>query len=397
MDQQRIKYLLEKFSRDELVGDEAEEFLTLVSNAPESFLPDVFEDLDRIPHGRISENRWDRIVDSIVSVDKQERVPQRRNRSLSLYQWISAVAAIILIISFSVKLFLDNSKGAGPASATTTRDVQPGSNKAVLTLGDGKKIILDDSQIGLISKGGTTEVIKKRDGQLQINASALGSAGTSSMMEVSTPRGGTYQVILPDQSVVWLNAASTIRFPSVFSKSERLVEIDGEAYFEIKKAYHQGRRIPFRVKSGVQTVEVLGTHFNINAYKEEGVLKTTLLEGSVRVHTGAGSKLLKPGQQSVIGPKGAVEIYETDTEEAVAWKNSAFLFNELEINEVMRQVARWYDIQVVFEDSLPEEHYNGYISRNVPISNVLKMLEETGDLTFRINNGTVYIKAKKKR
>ncbi|HWK05563.1 MAG TPA: FecR family protein [Puia sp.] len=259
-------------------------------------------------------------------------------------------------------------------------DVSPGGNKAVLTLADGSRIVLDSAHNGVLSQQGNSKVQKLDSGQLAYNTLHEKPAGIVYNM-LATPRGGQYQLVLPDGSKVWLNATSSLRFPTSFTGKDREVELTGEAYFEIKG----NKAMPFKVKvSRDMEVEVLGTHFNIMAYEDESAIKTTLLEGAVRVTKGGTSKMVKPGQQVQLNGKGELDVVgDVDVEEVVAWKNGYFQFHIADIETVMRQLTRWYDVDVSYEGKKPEGHFLGEISRNNNLSDVLKMLELNG-VHFRV-------------
>lgn len=266
-------------------------------------------------------------------------------------------------------------------------DIEPGSNKAILVLGDGTKVNLDDSKIGSLTQQGNALISKTNDGQVVYKV--LANASNNSVVSINTiqtPAGGEYQVVLPDGSKVWLNSSSTLQFPTAFTGKERIVTLLGEGYFEVAK----NTGMPFKVKVNDMEVKVLGTHFNIKAYADEAVAKTTLLEGSVNIKRGMTDKLLKPGQQARIGANERIEIIEADVEEAVAWKNGYFKFNKDGIETVMRQLARWYDMDVVYPGSIPKDQFTGKIRRNIKASKALEFLEQTG-LHFKIEGKKVTV------
>jgi transmembrane sensor len=269
-------------------------------------------------------------------------------------------------------------------------DVAPGGDRAILTLADGTQVALDKAANGDITRQGNVRVINA-DGQLSYEASQQSSELSPAYNTVATPRGGQYQLIMADGTKVWLNAASSLRYPTAFTGIERVVELTGEGYFEVA---HDASR-PFRVKVADMDVKVLGTHFNINSYTDEAAIKTTLLEGSVKVNVQGQSALLQPGQQSqVLSTAQARKIYvqPTDVEEAVAWKNGRFQFEHSDIKTIMRQIERWYDVEVVFEGTKPSEHYSGKISRNVNVSEVLRILELSG-IRFRIDGKKIIVRS----
>jgi ferric-dicitrate binding protein FerR (iron transport regulator) len=251
----------------------------------------------------------------------------------------------------------------------------PGSNKATLTLANGTVIVLEDEKNGVLSQQGNAKILKLNSGQLAYNTARQPAAGSPAAFNtLSTPRGGQYQLTLADGTVVWLNAASSITFPAAFSGKERSVTLSGEAYFEIAANASQ----PFIVKVGNMQVKVLGTHFNVMAYGDEQTMNTTLLEGAVKVAGATGEVLLQPGQQVKMDHAGALRVVAANLDEVIAWKNGIFSFNNAGIEEVMRQIARWYDAEVVYPDGIPQDRFQGEINRNADISTVLKILETSG-------------------
>jgi ferric-dicitrate binding protein FerR (iron transport regulator) len=270
-------------------------------------------------------------------------------------------------------------------------DRAPGANKAFLQLADGSTITLDDSATGMLAQQGATKILKLNNGQLQYNSSTQVNAPIL-YNTISTPRGGQYHVILPDGSKVWLNAASSLRFPTAFQGNTRMVQLTGEAYFEVV----HNSKMPFKVsvppppgETGGAEVEVLGTHFNVMGYDNENTISTTLLEGSVRVSQQAADKgspvlQLKAGQQANLH-KGSSEckVQEVDTDAVVAWKNGMFQFNSADIQTIMRQIERWYDVEVTYKGRIPDGHYSGIVPRDNNLLKVLRIFEES-DLKFTI-------------
>jgi transmembrane sensor len=298
----------------------------------------------------------------------------------------AAAAAVVLFISTAAFFLIRNGlKETAPMNQSVQNlknDVAPGGNKAVLTLADGSTIILDSAQNGALAQQGNTKVLKLNNGQLAYNLAGHKQSATTILYNtISTPKGGQYQVALPDGSKVWLNASSSLRFPTAFVGKERRVEITGEAYFEIATLMIPQKvtqKMPFIVKVNGVEVEVLGTHFNIMAYGDEGKIKTTLLEGSVNVKRGKANGLLKPGQEAELSynqTNDRLLIRNVDVDETVAWKNGRFLFNNEELRSIMRQIMRWYDVDVVYEGNVPERFFTANISRNTNLSELLKVFE----------------------
>lgn len=249
-------------------------------------------------------------------------------------------------------------------------EISPGGNKAVLILANGQKIVLSQTQNGKIASQGNIMINKTSSGQIVYSSLKGDTSLQSNLYNIATtPRGGQFNFILADGTKVWLNAASSIKFPVAFNGNERRVELIGEAYFEVA---HNAAK-PFRVVAGEQVVEVLGTHFNINAYADEAVIKTTLLEGSVKVLSASRTDVLKPGQQSQL-KDGSIHLTDANLDEAVAWKNGLFYFKDADLETVMRQMARWYDADITYVGNVPNRHFSGEISRNTDASQLLDIL-----------------------
>lgn len=318
-------------------------------------------------------------------------------KTRSLRPWLSAAAAVI-IIAVSVTFYLIHRQRLQHPVQQFVKlpdDALPGSNKAVLTLANGQKIILNNSPKGKLAQQGNVTVEKDTDGLLTYsvapgeNSSQVTDARPM-FNTVITPRGGQHHLILADGTNVWLNAASSIKYPTDFTGNERRVKITGEAYFEVA---HNALK-PFRVVSDGQVVEVLGTHFNIDAYADEPVVKTTLLKGSVKVtNTGNGnSVMLRPGQQATLSGSKQIEVTEADLEAAVAWKEGDFIFKNQTLPDIMRKIARWYDVDVDYGDYRNSTlTFSGEVSRSRKLSAVLQMLETTAAVKFTIRNNKVTI------
>jgi len=270
----------------------------------------------------------------------------------------------------------------------SSKDIQPGGNKAILTLASGERIALDSTRSGIIARQGASKVMKHGNNQLTYSDSGHGEDEIA-FNTITTPRGGQYSLILSDGTKVWLNSASSLKFPIAFSNGKREVTLTGEAYFEVAHVDHR----PFRVHAGSLEVEDIGTHFDIMAYQDEAAVKTTVLEGAVRVSRGKQSRLLRPGEQAIVGGENSATILvrKEDSEDAIAWKNGYFSFNSTEITEIMKQISRWYDVNIVYRDSI-RGYLNGHIRRSVTISHVLEMLELTGEIKFRIEGRNIIVK-----
>jgi ferric-dicitrate binding protein FerR (iron transport regulator) len=295
-----------------------------------------------------------------------------------------AAAAVFVLAVIGVYLLVNQQPVELPVAKSDqhqTNDILPGGNKAVLTLSTRSDINLESVSNGTIVTEGGTKISKLNDGQLVYNI--LEEKPTQVLYNtVTTPRGGQYQLLLADGSKVWLNSASSIRFPVSFAGNERRVEVSGEAYFEVAKDPSR----PFKVDvDGKNEIEVLGTHFNINSYADEGSIKTTLLEGSVKVTslTTHESKLITPGQQAQLNTDGQITISKADPDKVMAWKNGYFNVDGADTKTVMQLLSRWYDVDVVYEGAIPQREWGGDIEKNLKLSQMLKILEKN-NLHFRL-------------
>lgn len=305
-------------------------------------------------------------------------------------------AAVILSVTGVALLLYYITAGRGErekivqetAAAAPVTDIIPGSNKAILTLGDGSTMVLDTASNGQVGTQGNIKVIKLNSGQLKYLKGKQGQmTGGTIYNTISTPKGGQYQVVLADGSKIWLNASSSLRFPTEFRDKIREVEVTGEAYCEI---VHNASK-PFRLKVKEMQVNVLGTHFDVMAYDNENAIKTTLLEGSLRVSNATGASLITPGQQAVLHKNGSFQLVSNaDVEEAVAWKNGKFVFNSADIHTIMRQIERWYDVDISFEREA-DLHFTGQLSRYINVSELLRKLELTNEVHFRIEKGKITV------
>lgn len=307
-----------------------------------------------------------------------------------LWKRIAAVAAILLFVTISWLLYQHNL--STPINETAVGNkIVPGGNRAFLTLSNGKKLSLADAVNGTLANDAGVVISQSADGQLlyTVSDNHLGNDKLSDQYNaIETPRGGQFQVILPDGTHVWLNAASVLKYPVRFSKAERTVELVGEAYFEVAK----DPKRPFILQTLDQKVAVLGTHFNVNVYPEDKLHKTTLLEGAIRVSSKNGENplLLKPGQEYESG-HGKPKVRQVDAEESVAWKNGEFVFTDESLESIMNKIARWYNVSISYEQVDPSTRFGGAVSRFSEISKVLEKLELTGEVNFRIHGRRIIV------
>jgi transmembrane sensor len=381
MDLQKINKLIEKYSEGIATESEITElnqWYRLVAYSDSEFPED--EELVR--------EEMIKALNQKIGIVKTRKLP---------FRWLVA-ASIIVFLGISGLLVLRIIDSEKRDENQNIVNIAPGKNKAILTLANGKKVSLSDmengqipSQDGItITKAGNGQLIYKVENQDGPNQDV--HHGAKEMFNtVQTPKGGQYQVLLPDGSRVWLNAFSSLKFPVYFNPgSERVVKLSGEAYFEVSHREKQ----PFKVVMARQTVEVLGTHFNINGYADDTLTKTTLLQGSVRISTLTKTATLEPGEQSSIG--GGFAVKQVNAEESVAWKNGYFKFDDEKLDYIMKSISRWYDVEVIFQDpDLRNETFGAVTTRFANINALLRMIEQTGNAHFAIHGRTIIVSNKK--
>lgn len=343
--------------------------------------------------GLIGEERFDQLLELDMD-DEIERYLSSVNAKQIRRPWRRYFAAASIIFLLGISIYLHQKRSAPVRERTqnvaTTIDVEPGSSKATLTLADGRVIDLNNAANGAIAMHEGIKIFKSKSGQLiyQIKEQRQDQPITEELSynTITTPRGGQWQVILPDGSAVWLNAGSSLRYPTRFSKEGRHVTLTGEAYFEIAKKINPGtgKREPFLVTTENQKIEVLGTHFNVNGYSDEKLIRTTLLEGKVKLSAtkSSASIELKPGFEALLSDQHFT-VTEADTQAALAWKNGDFVFDGQDLKATMRQIARWYDVDIVYQDMPDNVLIGGTVSRANKLSVVLKALELTGKLKIK--------------
>ena len=320
---------------------------------------------------------WDRLDSMLSAEDSQwQGVPVRRMNWRRYLVAAGLVGAAVVGTWLYVRSRQDAGIGAvasAPVASHLKNDVAPGGNKAVLTLSDGSSVVLDKAKKGAIANQGAARVMKVDDGKLAYNI--LTEKPTElAYNTLTTPAAGQFEILLPDGSKVWLNNASSLRYPVAFTGKDREVELKGEAYFEIAPNSRQ----PFKVKvDGDMRVDVLGTSFNISAYADESTIKTTLLTGAVRVSKGNVGTLLKPDEQVQLNETGKLSVMkDVDVDAEVAWKSGLFHFDRADIKIVMRVLARWYDLDVRYEGPVTSQEFGGYIERGLNLSQVLEILQK---------------------
>ncbi|WP_149207124.1 FecR family protein [Flavobacterium johnsoniae] len=317
---------------------------------------------------------------------------QEETKVVRLWPRIAVAASIAVLIGTGIFYFTQPKEEKFQVAAKP-QEIAPGGTKGVLTLSNGKQIVLSEitAKDTIAQEGEENEVTIKMNANGEvtyiINPNTDGGKDDNSFNTLSTPTGGQYNIILADGTKVYLNAVSSIKYPTQFNGDKRVVELEGEAYFEVAK----NKNKPFIVKSNNQSIEVLGTHFNVHSYNNESVVKTTLLEGSVAVTYKNQKAILKPGQQSDVSDNfSKIKVKEVDPEEAVAWKNGRFKFDNADLKNVMRQLERWYGIKVEYRGNVSDVRFNGGTFRNKNLSEVLKVLE-LSNIKFKVEGKTVIV------
>ncbi len=328
-------------------------------------------------------------IKSKLQNDLDKKINRHNPGRRRIYYW-SAAASILLATGIAAWFALFNKKLIKPGTQLSHVQpvIKPGSNKAILVLADSRSIALDSSKLGNIASQDNTDIIKNQKHVLQYKSDASVAANTAPEFNtLITPRGGQYELQLADGTQVWLNADSRLRFPVSFTGKERVVELTGEAYFEVAK----NKNMPFKVMTGAKTVQVLGTHFDVSAYPNE-TYRATLLEGSVKLDVqNGGSAMLQPSEQGVFDGQGSFNVMKADTTAAVAWKNGIFFFSNENIADVMKQISRWYDIDVDYKAGVKHVKLGGSVSRYANISNLLNTIELTGSVHFKVEGRRVIV------
>lgn len=406
---ERLSYLLTAYINNRCTRQELEELFLLMGQINEEQLRPLLRDQwadarDRQP---VSNVDWDRLYEAMMNRSRlldshpvAEQIVPLRSRRTRRFRVAAAVLLLFLVAGVTFFQWSRVASSPSPAAPVVKRyknDVKPGGNKAILTLADGSSIVLDSANNGTISMQGNTKIIKLADGRLAYHGANRDGASVL-YNTISTPRGGQYQIVLPDGSKVWLDATSSLRFPTAFGTGQRKVELSGEAYFEIAANPQE----PFIVSvlsqqknqsSEVEKVMVLGTRFNVNAYADEKIVKTTLLDGTVEVAGPAGGTKLAPGEQAQLNQNDQSHISVTedvDVDAAVAWKNGYFDFNRADIHTIMRQLSRWYDVDVAFLGSGAGKEFYGGMQRDLPLSAIFRILEKSG-VEFSIDGKKVIV------
>ncbi len=402
----RFQYLLGCIKAGTATEAETQEFLGLLERSEtDETLRAIWEGLSE-KTGPLTKVSQQQILQNIMAAEKDntsssgsvhQSIPLNNHSGTRKLKYALAIAASFLLVLFAGNYFLSPNKQravTGNLSVDTYQhhpdEIVPGSNRAELVLADGSTVNLDSVQNGNIAIQGDVDVRNVNGQILYIPVGKQQIPATASFNTLRTPKGGSYQLTLADGTKLWLNAASTLRYPVAFNEKERIVELKGEAYFEVAKDVSR----PFRVQVNDMTVEVKGTHFNIMAYDNEAAVKTTLIEGSVAIRGEGYNTLLRPGQEAKLTPDNKLQVFDgVNVEQVMAWKNGYFHFDRAGLEVLMRQIERWYDVNVVYEGTIQQRSFGGKISRSSNINDVLKILE-LSKVTFRIENKTIIVSNK---
>lgn len=388
-----FKHLIDKYLNNTLTAEENQRLKHLLQQGEhtDSLEQMILADLQQ--HRPMEEDDeplrsaiLEQLETKMALLEDNRTTPMRHTRKN--YRSLLSAAAILLLV-IGAWLYFHHSARLQPQVASKPappKKIAPGGNKATLTLADGSEIQLDDSDKGNIAVQGGIKVIKMDNGVLAYNGK--NTTGENMYNTIRTPRGGQYEIMLPDGSRAWLNSASSLRFPASFTGPRREVTLTGQGYFEVTK----DKEHPFIVHTTRTDINVLGTSFDIMAYEDEPETNTTLVEGAVTVRDKNGEQTLKPGEQAHLDlTSHSMSIRRPDVEEVIAWKNGKFQFGKSDIRTIMRQIARWYDVEIEYDGDLSGLRLSGVLSRKGDIAELLDALEETGDVHFRTENNKIIV------
>jgi ferric-dicitrate binding protein FerR (iron transport regulator) len=394
----RWSYLLEKYFGNNISRAEWDELLQLMERGQETeaFSASLKAQWEKAGASGPAPVDWDgKWVEMMEEARQAAFRPAERKRKIRFYYAAAAVA--LFVVAAAAWWLLPARRAAktekGQLAVDRARDVPPpAGTHAVLTLGDGTRIVLDDISNGIFAQQGSSNISKLSNNQLVYQATHR-KPGAVVYNTLTTGRGGQTMVMLEDGTRIWLNAASSIVFPAAFAGKERKLFVKGEAYFEVAKDSKRPFYVTFRNASGAESeIQVLGTRFNVNAYPDEPLSRATLMEGAVRVRSGSGAEVLAPGQQvEIMGHDGSLRVTaDADFEEAAAWKDGLFHFRHADLNTVMRALARWYDVEVLYEHEHADEYFGGDIERSLNLSQVLRLLEKS-QVHFKIEGKKIIV------
>lgn len=391
----RFTFLVTKYLNKSATAAEIKELSTLLHTLETEEINKIMEQIYEQTDTTNPVLNLDQSENILQNILKDTKIGQQTHVSKRKYSPIYklSIAAIISAITFGLvffKFYSLQKDDQRTLPIKQTSDISAGGNRATLRMADGAIILLDSANKGVLARDEGTIIKKTAEGQLAFDARHIqyGKEASIGVNTLYTPRGGQYQIILPDGSKVWLNAETSIKFPSKFIGAERRVELIGEAYFEIAKKINQ----PFKVVTNRIEVQVLGTAFSISDYKDETTQKTTLFDGAIKIKRGEKTQLLKPGEQSILTANNQFQLKDgVDLEVELAWKNGLFLFKDASMEEVMNQVARWYNVEVIYEGKNSKKLFNGSVSRSANLDELMSMLAFTG-VAYEIKERNIIIK-----
>lgn len=402
---ERIHYLFLRFMGDEASTGERKELSELLKEetdpaAWEELLEEIYQ--AETATQEYNETEWHPVLEQLLAQNREnDAAVKPLNKRITLtFRQMAVAASILLVIGLSSYfLFINKPTKQDDIVVAEIKDVKaPTTNRAMITLADGRTVYLDSAANGQIFTQNNIKVTKTADGKIiydLVIPTKEGSQGAPAFNTLTNPRGSkVIDMTLSDGTHVWLNAGSSVTYPVAFIGNERKVAITGEAYFEITHTVTaSGAKQPFIVSKGDMQVQVLGTHFNVNAYDDESDIKVTLLEGSVKVIASAAKQtVLKPGEQAVLTRNSQLTTHNSvDLDAVMAWKNGLFQFNNADLPTVLRQLARWYDVEVVYEGKIPQREFGGKMQRDLNLTEVLKILE-TNNVNFKIEGRTLIVK-----
>ncbi|RYY28573.1 MAG: FecR family protein [Sphingobacteriaceae bacterium] len=391
---ERLDYLYRQYISNDYSDDELQEFTEMLNNpAEQQHLATLMDGTwDELKANGLRDITADKANDIYFSVTANRQIKPKNN-----YYWIGIAATLFLAALFGIYFYLPGRHSAKPTSFITQKtkpvtEVLPGADRAVLTLGNGKQVILNDTKTNAITIQPDVVVHQNKTGLVYaVNKTSLQQPAALSYNTITVPKGGQYQLSLTDGTQVFLNAGSALTYPAKFSGNTREVTLKGEAYFEVAK----NPAMPFKVNVvEKQQIEVLGTHFNVKAYADEAAVNTTLLEGSVKILSAQNQVVLKPGQMAVNHPAKNITVKTADLDEVMAWKNGVFIFNNENIVGIMQKVARWYNVDVVFKGDMANVNFTGNYSRQKSLNNLLKSIALINKIHFVMEGRSVTVIAK---
>jgi hypothetical protein len=399
MQQHRISYLLEQYALLQISSVEETELWALLDESQhDEDVKNILLQLMQSEQSFVETDRekWEPVLNKVLA-NEEEKKTISILPGWNQFTWkkMAAAAVIFLFAGTGLYYLLQNENSDNQITVEKTNELKdvaaPNTVNATLTLSNGMTIVLDSAGNGILAQQGDVNVMKLSDGQIVYDPNSLNiNKEEISYNTLSNPRGSkAVKIVLADGTKVWLNAESSLHYPTSFIAKERRVNITGEAYFEVA---HKDA-LPFYVSVDGMEVEVLGTHFNINSYKEENILRTTLLEGSVKVSKGERTTIIKPGQQAQVSRtnNNAFLISKPDLDEVMAWKEGRFTYNNMDLGSIMRDMARWYNVEVVYKDIITDR-YTVNVSRDVPVSQLFKFIEMSGGVKFEIRNNIITVK-----